>query len=220
MCHPRCGGGPVSPDVVPYRPDCGECGRLKADGEAARTARDASGEVDFRVVAWRHLRKVHGGGVGGGMSAVRRMESPFWQGAVNGDGGGCPAGRAGFVRSFTPERCQVGRMRREGAAFLRGRGLDACVDTVSLLISELLTNAVVHGDGASGIELRVWHAGGEVLIVVDDHSPGRPVLRHPGPEEEGGRGVLLVAELATRWGSNADGSRTWCTVAVRDGGPR
>ncbi|MGW7008099.1 hypothetical protein ACWGCW_36240 [Streptomyces sp. NPDC054933] len=44
---------------LPYAPDCSECTRLKAGEEKARYDRDPSKEVDYRVLARRHLRTVH-----------------------------------------------------------------------------------------------------------------------------------------------------------------
>ncbi|MFJ1744923.1 hypothetical protein ACIOJD_01585 [Streptomyces sp. NPDC088116] len=48
---------------------------------------------------------------------------------------------------------------------------------------------------------------------MDDHSPARVVVGHPGPEEEHGRGMSLVATLARAWGRR--GTCTWCTVGTQ-----
>ncbi|WP_269854005.1 hypothetical protein [Streptomyces sp. RPT161] len=50
---------------LPYAPSCPECTRFKADEEKARYDRDPSKEVDYRVLARRHLRNVHGVAVAG-----------------------------------------------------------------------------------------------------------------------------------------------------------
>ncbi|MCS0638339.1 ATP-binding protein [Streptomyces sp. LP05-1] len=117
--------------------------------------------------------------------------------------------------AFLPEPRRVAEMRRMTATTLDCAGLvdPGVVDVVQLLVSELVTNAVRHGKGGLvGFCLR-YDAADEVRIEVDDHSTGRPVVRHPGPDSESGRGMLLVKTLALAWGRT--GSCTWCTVPVR-----
>ncbi|MFF0698551.1 ATP-binding protein [Streptomyces tendae] len=53
-----------------------------------------------------------------------------------------------------------------------------------------------------------------VVIEVDDGSPCTPVLRCPGPDDESGRGLLLVQALAEAWGVSPDGTTTWCTLPL------
>lgn len=87
------------------------------------------------------------------------------------------------------------------------------VGIVQLLVSEIVTNAIVHGS-ADSVSLRLsCDERGEVRIEVDDHSSGSPEVRDAGPEDEGGRGMRLVAHLARDWGRT--GTCTWCTVPAR-----
>ncbi|MFJ6823412.1 ATP-binding protein [Streptomyces niveus] len=86
------------------------------------------------------------------------------------------------------------------------------IGTVQLLVSEIVTNAIVHG-GADSVSLRLsCDDRAEVLIEVDDHSPGSPEVREAGPEDESGRGMRLVAHFAREWGRK--GTCTWCTVVA------
>jgi len=117
-----------------------------------------------------------------------------------------------FVVSCSREPQRVGQMRRIGAAHLRKWGLNSCVDTASLLISELVTNAVRYGTGDT--TLSVAHRAGEILIEVTDGSPDFPQVRQPTTGEESGRGMFLVEALADRWGTSEDGTRTWCSIAA------
>jgi anti-sigma regulatory factor (Ser/Thr protein kinase) len=78
-------------------------------------------------------------------------------------------------------------------------------DTLELLVSELVTNSVLHGDlGPSDwISLEVSSDGQRIRVVVRD--PGVGLHRdhrvvHPHPGEVGGWGLVLVDRLATRWG--------------------
>ena len=70
-------------------------------------------------------------------------------------------------------------------------------DTVEMLTSELVTNAVLHARSMGIVQIRV--SLGTVRVSVDDTSP---VLPRPRAESlaEGGRGLLLVEGLSTSWG--------------------
>jgi anti-sigma regulatory factor (Ser/Thr protein kinase) len=73
------------------------------------------------------------------------------------------------------------------------------LDVVTLLTSELVTNAVVHGCGP--VELRVSDDGDRIKVEVSDGNPD-PLSRAGGPPDanQGGRGLLIVDSLADRWG--------------------
>jgi anti-sigma regulatory factor (Ser/Thr protein kinase) len=74
-----------------------------------------------------------------------------------------------------------------------------------LIVSELVTNAIVHG--APPVRLRLWHTSGGLQIAVDDGSTAIPRLRRPRSEQPHGRGLMIVARLATR-----------CTIHLREHG--
>ncbi|MFE3211425.1 ATP-binding protein [Streptomyces niveus] len=125
------------------------------------------------------------------------------------------AGPSAAALVFDAEPRHVETARRVTAAVLVEAGVRDrdVVGTVQLLVSEIVTNAIVHGD-ADLVSFRVTcdAAAGEVLIEVDDHSAGAPEVRDSGPEDEGGRGMQLVAYFARDWGRK--GTCTWCTVPV------
>ncbi len=99
-----------------------------------------------------------------------------------------------------------------------GIGVDEPVaETLILLISELVTNAVVH-TGASAV-LRMCFSGsgavvGTVRVEVADASARPPRQRHADGDDTNGRGLELVDGLADRWGwqQEATGKRIWCEV--------
>jgi len=73
---------------------------------------------------------------------------------------------------------------------------DGASETLKLLVSEVVTNAVKHGDGARSVELHA-HWNGEVCIEVSDHGDGfAPVPRVGALDEPGGFGLYLVGQLA------------------------
>lgn len=83
------------------------------------------------------------------------------------------------------------------------------VETALLLTSELVTNAVRRSEPC--IRLRIEAVAGRVLVAVVDFSEGRPQLREPLPEADGGRGLQLVDALSASWGwvPSAAGKRVW-----------
>ncbi|GGV23916.1 hypothetical protein GCM10010495_44480 [Kitasatospora herbaricolor] len=124
---------------------------------------------------------------------------------------GAPPGFRFDIRpTATPDG--VGTVRRLLRDALVAVHLDP--DTPCLLLSELLTNALVHGDTASVImELRA----GRLLIAVADHSPARVERLPECSERTSGRGLALVEALADAWGVSpfgAGGKAVWATVAA------
>lgn len=92
--------------------------------------------------------------------------------------------------------------RRFAHETLRRLGAGAVVDVGALLTSELVTNAVLYGEGGP-IELSVDAARDErrrVRVAVRDGSDDAPVPRHASSEDTHGRGLRLVEILADRWG--------------------
>ncbi|PKW10616.1 PAS domain S-box-containing protein [Streptomyces sp. 1222.5] len=106
------------------------------------------------------------------------------------------------------ELATVPATRHLVARQLRQWGLEALVTPVESIVSELITNAIRHGDGPSRLRL-IQHR--VLTCEVSDTSTGQPRPRHARPLDEHGRGLYLVARLARRWGSRsaADGKVVW-----------
>ncbi|MFJ7907287.1 ATP-binding protein [Kitasatospora sp. NPDC096204] len=75
-------------------------------------------------------------------------------------------------------------------------------DTAELLLCELFANAVQHSDAPDDrhIEIRFTLVNSRLRLEVHDASSGQPSLRTASPDDEHGRGLFLVNELAERWG--------------------
>ncbi|MEU1483081.1 ATP-binding protein [Streptomyces sp. NPDC005752] len=106
-------------------------------------------------------------------------------------------------------------------------GFDSAVgDVAVLLVSELVTNSLRHAEGPIGVRLRWSHPRGGgpgtgseargLLVEVSDPVPDPPTERSAGPEDEGGRGLQLVACSARSWGTRRgkSGKTVWFELAL------
>ncbi|MFF3378964.1 SpoIIE family protein phosphatase [Streptomyces sp. NPDC002680] len=99
---------------------------------------------------------------------------------------------------------EVGRARAVVREQLYDWGLDKLVDSASLLVSELVTNAVRHSHGRP-LELRLVR-GETLLCEVDDDDHSLPTLLSAEPTDEFGRGLRVVSTLAREWGTSRTGA--------------
>ncbi len=111
--------------------------------------------------------------------------------------------------TLEPEPRSAGTARRTVEALLTSHGLADLVDTATLLVSELVTNAILHT--ASPVELRCSVGGGWSLIEVSDRSSALPSPRNYDEDALTGRGLGLVELLAESWGieSESQGKSVW-----------
>ncbi|MFJ7236674.1 ATP-binding protein [Streptomyces olivaceus] len=110
----------------------------------------------------------------------------------------------------------VSRARRIVVESLPGALRPHLGDDLRLLTSELVTNAIRHGTcpaDDSLIELVLWPADGHYWLAVSDSGTGKPAVAYPGTDAEGGRGLLLVDNLAAAWTVRARPSRGTSVIA-------
>lgn len=90
------------------------------------------------------------------------------------------------------------------------------LDDVLLCVSELATNALIHGvPPGRGYRLRLrLLPDGVFRVEVHDSGDGRPDVREPCGES--GRGLMLVAALADKWGvaERSPGKIVWCEFVI------
>lgn len=110
-----------------------------------------------------------------------------------------PADRAspGKARALVQQSLEQGNCARE------------LVDDASLLVSELVTNAVLHA--RTPIRVNVDVEGCQVRVEVEDSSQVLPQPRDTARDVESGRGLELVARIARAWGAERrrDGKIVW-----------
>ncbi|MFD3536076.1 SpoIIE family protein phosphatase [Streptomyces sp. NPDC058664] len=110
----------------------------------------------------------------------------------------------------------VGRARELARAQLKAWDLEPLVDTVELLVSELVTNALRYGEG----EIRLRLLRDRTLVCeVWDAGLVQPRRRRAKDTDEGGRGLQLVGLLSSSWGSRRTprGKTVWFELALPDG---
>lgn len=109
----------------------------------------------------------------------------------------------------------VSRVRRFAVDACVEHGWSRWADTVALLVSEVVTNAVLHAHGPR-ISVRMLDRRGCLRVEVDDDSAERPTPRGGSGDAgaEHGRGLVLVEGLASRWGVEArrGGKTSWFEI--------
>lgn len=121
-------------------------------------------------------------------------------------------------RFYRRERQSVPAARAFACQTLGDWGMRERAYDVVLCVSELVTNALVHGvPPGRGFLLRLLPYGDGVRVEVHDSGDGVPAVpQGEGPDPgEGGRGLLLVSELADKWGvgERDPGKIVWCEFA-------
>ncbi|MCP3820713.1 serine/threonine-protein phosphatase [Streptomyces sp. A3M-1-3] len=112
-----------------------------------------------------------------------------------------------------PEERAPGRARRLARRALARWDLEELSDSVELLVSEVVTNAVRYAERP--VTLRLLRT--DVLrCEVGDDSPQLPRQRRARDTDEGGRGLFLVNRLARRWGATrlSSGKVVWFELAA------
>jgi Anti-sigma regulatory factor (Ser/Thr protein kinase) len=119
------------------------------------------------------------------------------------------------------QREAVSDTRRDVRKTLADWGMEDAADDIGLIISELLGNAVVHGEPEISLTLAVRDEC--VCGKVVDHGPGMPQPRTPTDNAEGGRGLAIVEAYTRRWGvtplPDGPGKCVWfeCCCSALDG---
>ncbi|MBT2479925.1 SpoIIE family protein phosphatase [Streptomyces sp. ISL-94] len=103
------------------------------------------------------------------------------------------------VLDLSSDPSVVAHARRHATDQLTAWGLEEASFVTELLVSELVTNAIRYGEPP--IQLRLIHEDTTLICEVSDSSNTAPHMRRARIFDEGGRGLLLVAQLAERWGT-------------------
>ena len=173
---------------------------------------DAPGSTADRGTTWPWLA----------LAAEMAGTGPWWPAATGCSGEGCfPR-----VAALTPGRdlASVAVIRGFTRSTLQRWGAAHRGDDITLVMSELMTNALRHTRPQPGRPVRVGllqsSPGSGVLCAVADPSPALPRLREPGRDGESGRGLHVVGELSDQWGCTPPdhaGKVVWAMFAAAIG---
>ncbi len=120
-------------------------------------------------------------------------------------------------RSLPGAPPSAGKARRFVRSVLAGAGLSGLADVAELLVSELVSNAILHA--GTDLEVVVRIMADRVSVEVHDRGPGAATRRHYSATSGTGRGLVLVEELAREWGTvtTATGKFVWFELAIPNG---
>lgn len=123
-------------------------------------------------------------------------------------------------RFYPRERRSIPAARKFAQQALADWGLSERSDDVLVCVSELATNALLHGvpPGRGFLLLLKREDGGRLRVEVHDSGDGHPAMRRQGAQAEAGRGLWLVDALADAWdvGARVPGKIVWCEFAMKD----
>ncbi|MGW0579097.1 SpoIIE family protein phosphatase [Streptomyces sp. NPDC002920] len=114
---------------------------------------------------------------------------------------------------IAPDPAAVADARKNALRRLEEWGLDEVAFVTELVVSELVTNAIRHAEPP--IQLRLIHDRG-LICEVSDGGNTAPHMRRARTYDEGGRGLLLVAQLTRRWGTRptSTGKTIWAEQSL------
>ncbi|WP_411102071.1 ATP-binding protein [Streptomyces sp. cmx-4-9] len=125
--------------------------------------------------------------------------------------------------AFPAEPGAVRTARHAVRGALHDWGLESVGDVTVLLVSELVTNSLRYASGPIGVRLewrnpaaRGYEGPAALLVEVSDPLPDPPREKVAAPDDEGGRGLHLVAVSAQRWGTRhkKSGKTVWFELAL------
>jgi len=124
-----------------------------------------------------------------------------------------PAALPQLIR-LQPDGSSVAEARQFARECLQRWHLEDQTADVELVVDELVTNAIRHSRGV--VTLSIGRRLDRIVVQVQDPSPDRPEQEEQDILADNGRGLLLVEELTSEWGSTAtdDGKRVWAELPV------
>ncbi|MFF5015296.1 SpoIIE family protein phosphatase [Streptomyces sp. NPDC001165] len=112
-----------------------------------------------------------------------------------------------------PDPAMVAHARTVAERQLEAWGLSELSFTAELVVSELVTNSIRYATGPVMLRL-IWDRS--LLCEVSDNAHTAPHLRRARRDDEGGRGLFLVAQMSQRWGTRytSSGKTIWAELAI------
>lgn len=193
---------------------------LDTGWQRLRAALETGPSDDLEALADHLVRAVHGPAshhTTGPLADRREDDIALMLLRRDPDGPSCavPVRRTVLTVSQSAPR-QIREARHEIRALLHDWTVPDQVDAAVLLVSELITNVLVHTDEDAVLTARLMGMPGARRLHIDvgDRSDDMPHRRSPGEMASSGRGLLLIEELADAWGVDprGDGKAIWFEI--------
>jgi len=121
---------------------------------------------------------------------------------------------ADLVLNLPPDTSAPGLARAAAKTYVAGEVSPDRLSELSLVVTELVSNALEHGRGQVGFRLQL--DDGVVRGEVTDQGGGfEHEVRERGPEDVRGRGLSLVAALTNRWGIHEGTTHVWFELGAQ-----
>jgi anti-sigma regulatory factor (Ser/Thr protein kinase) len=104
-----------------------------------------------------------------------------------------------FSAVMAPQPTAARAARQFVASVVTLLGLLSLQESAALVVSELVTNAVQHGEGSVVLRIRL-SSSNRLHLEVSDTGTDEPIETRPGPDSEHGRGLWIVAHVSVAWG--------------------
>lgn len=116
--------------------------------------------------------------------------------------------------TLEPTTASSRRARLAVSQWLRGIGHPEVTEDASLVVAELVANAVKHGGARIELDLTAQHNLIRIAVFDSDNTAQDLAPLQPNPSRQHGRGLAMVEHLATRWGRDAatDGKIVWVEI--------
>lgn len=101
------------------------------------------------------------------------------------------------------------QVARRAVDRLRGDVDEERLEALKLLVSEVVSNGILHGEGTRDVDVRLWLGRRSIRLEVEDRGPGFRRSR-AAPRAGGGWGLVIVDRLSRRWGvRSGPGTTVW-----------
>lgn len=116
--------------------------------------------------------------------------------------------------TLEPATASSRRARLAVSEWLREIGHPEFTEDASLVVAELVANAVKHGGARIELDLTARHDVIRIAVFDSNDTPEELAPLHPNPTREHGRGLAMIDQLVTRWGREAaaNGKIVWAEI--------
>ena len=116
--------------------------------------------------------------------------------------------------TLEPATSSSRRARQAVSGWLRELGHPEITEDASLVVAELVANAIKHGGARIELDLTASHGVIRIAVFDSDNTPRHLAPHPPNPTGQHGRGLAMIDQLVNRWGREdaTDGKTVWAEI--------